>query len=243
MLLSSVSTRGIDNIVLLLDNKKQGIHLHTMRSSDSMEVDFSKPLAEKVVIQLLADADLRNDFIMHYPHFNSDGNRDILVQWIHAHLATRNNNLLEDIFDLASNINLYELSLLAKAEEVLRNRFFELTKLAAVDWMLVMRHKVDPAVFSRLNLIAYQHTTQRLVKLQAAINLSLQHNSYISKVSDILKNECYPTAFYRLVSNLEWLDDRQRGLFITLVEQLLYTKAFQEGVLSDLRVRLRSLIK
>ncbi|GGH20516.1 hypothetical protein FAZ19_09780 [Sphingobacterium alkalisoli] len=200
-------------------------------------VDFSQRLSGNLVIKCLLDRDLRNEFILNYSHFEKDGNRSILVQWINEHLTSSNNELLENIFDLSVNIDFYGLELLSKAEEIVSGRYYELTKLAVLDWVLFNSIKIEPLRFYTINCTAFKKTKQRLVKLQAAVNLTLYDDVHLSKVSTILMKEHYPTAFYRLVNSFDHMDDKKRQVFINLIENSFNTM-LNKNVIHDLELKI-----
>lgn len=201
-------------------------------------IDFSKPISEKLLIQCLLDRDIRNDSILNYSHFDLDGNRSVFVQWISDHLTSRNNELLENIFDLSVNIALYKRELLFKAEEIVSGRYYELTKLAVLDWVLLNKVEIEPLKCYQLNCTAFTKTKQPLVKLQAAVNLTLHNATHLDKVATILMREHYPTAFYRLINSFDHMDDKRRELFTNLIVNN-FNNRFSESVINDLESRIK----
>lgn len=202
-------------------------------------IDFLKPMSEELVLKCLSIRDLRNEFILNYSYFDSDGNSAMLVKWAKENLKSHNNELLESIFDLSVNINLFNINLLGKAEEIVNGRFYELTKLAVLDWFLINKIKIGASKFNQLNSTAYRKTTLSLVKLQAAINLTLQDDEHASKVKTILKGERYPTAFYRVINSFDYMADRKRKLFINLIRDSFHT-TLSNSIVADLELKINS---
>lgn len=193
-------------------------------------------MSANLVLKCLSDRALRNDFILHYSYFDSDGNNAILVQWIKKNLTSHKNELLQNIFDLSININFYNTYLLSKAEEIVSGRYHELTKLAVLEWFLMNSIKIESSKFNKLNYTAYDKTKLSLVKLQAAINLTLQDDAHLDKVQAILKGEQYPTAFYRVFNSFPYMEDDKRKLFLNLVRGNFY-KRLSDNVVADLELR------
>lgn len=196
---------------------------------------ISKKISSSVLKQILQSADLRDEFILKYQYFHNDGNKSVYKQWIEDYLLSKKNVVLEHIFDISNFTDIFLDALITKSEEVLRNRYWELTKLACLNYLISQKHKIGAVKLMNLSKVARKHTTNEIVKFQASINLlAIDKTENLSFVCEILNKTDYPTLFYRLINQICLLEKSTQIALSKYLFTAINEKEFMPNVKNEL---------
>lgn len=210
---------------------------------DNLEKILSSPISQKVALELLRNDEIRDDFLMNYLFFSSDGNRKIYVNWVFENLSSKSNKVIEHVFNFANYCNIVENSILEKAKYILTKKFWKFTKLACLEYLISKRRYIKDEDYLELSTLGFSHSKNEIVKFQAHVNLVICDKLRVdnmTRIKAILKRVKYPTLFYRLVNQLDLLpkDIREKLKYLILKE--LKFKKFNEGVVEEIKVQLNN---
>ncbi len=201
------------------------------------KIDFNwvNPVPSELVINIL-NAPYRSDFLAEYRFFRVDHNKHKYKNWITNNLGSTNNALIEDVIALAAKEGIVSKKIEDKCIHVLKGRYFYLTKLACLDYILIVHDWLDDNFYKKANDVAVSHTENTIVMFQANLNLCLiDLDVYAHKIADNLRNTDYPTLFYRVVNQL-WLFPEVQGTVLgKIIDDILDTKKFSPEVTFELK--------
>ncbi|HET7117024.1 MAG TPA: hypothetical protein VFI29_11065 [Hanamia sp.] len=199
------------------------------------------PVSAKNAKIILSKEEIRDDFLMYYKYFTKDGNKKVYQEWIKENIESKNNIMLEHIFELSNYIQFFSKNLLSTTEIILCGRFKSSTKIACLDYLQAIRQRITKAQFIMLNKIAIKHSESIIIKFQSYLNLSIYLSENLLKIQSILKKEKFPTLFYRLINQIELLPVHIREELSTFLIKELKKKRFNQDVKNEIKKDLKLL--
>ena len=202
--------------------------------------DFSKNALHKKELEkiLYGNDQMREVFLREYSFFNSDENKSVYIKWILEHIEKgklNSNIVISHIFEIAMNIDYFSQQLLKYANLILKNRYYEETKLSCLDYINTQKDKIKITEFQRINELAIISTRNEIIKFQSYINLLNTNNSCLKYIKNILEQAKYPTLFYRLGYQFSSIPNNIKSELKLFIKAAIETQNFSEDVKKELR--------
>jgi len=167
---------------------------------------------------------------------NLGGNKFVRSEFyekLNIYFFSTNNNIIENIFDIAISERLFNVKIIELCERVLSRRFTYLTKVTALDYIAILHKKIDKNTFIRLNQIHFKSQND-ILKFQSIINLMIyDYYLYEKSIGKMLNKTDYPTLFYRLRNNLENFRKSKKSQLNIILLNSLKDKKFSDDVKND----------
>lgn len=195
---------------------------------------INSPVSKSTAERFLSNSDMRDDFLMKYLYFLQDSNKEIYKKWIIKNLDSNKNVTIEHIFLLSGYIKYYSKKLILKADYILENHFYAITKLAILDYLMLQYSKIKKDEFIRINSLALRHSKNDIVNFQSLLNLCVYETEKLEKVEMILQNQKVPTLYYRLANQIDLLPSPISQKSIIVLKKLLKVKDFSQSTKKEI---------
>lgn len=207
--------------------------------------NWSKPITQELAQKYLNNKVFREDFLLNYDFFNEDKNGKLYRDWILENINNTENAILEDIFRLAGNGNIFIPTILHTAHKILQGNYFQFTKLAVLEYLFDQKENIQKKKNVLLAKVALRHTKNHFIRFQAFLNLvamGVETETSLSYIKRILRNTIYPTLYYRLLNEIEEFPKPVKLELVNLIIDQLKDKKFSQEVIEELLNRINLII-
>lgn len=207
--------------------------------------DFSKNLIpvsfKEQALYYLNSPKHRNDFINKYDFWGIDNHSDAYKEWIDLQIQTSfhrkpSNALISAILQLSINVNHFNEELFRFSIGILKDRFYELTKLSSLEYIFFYLKNTSYKIESEDLLQNFEKSTKKpSLQIQSLLNLSLiDFAEYSPSIFIALKEHPYPTYFYRVANFCDYFNLDERNFIRIELINLLEQKSFRSSVKEEI---------